>query len=37
MWLDRKGNVVGKAADSPTHNGERILPDFVQLRRKYDG
>ena len=27
MWLDRKGNIVGKAADSLAYNGERISPD----------
>ena len=27
MWLDRKGNVVGKAAESLEYNGERISPD----------
>ena len=27
MWLDRKGNIVGKAAESLAYNGERISPD----------
>jgi eukaryotic-like serine/threonine-protein kinase len=27
MWLDRKGNVLGKVADSIAYNGERISPD----------
>jgi len=27
MWLDRKGNIVGKAVDSLPYNGERISPD----------
>jgi serine/threonine protein kinase/Tol biopolymer transport system component len=27
MWLDRKGNVIGKAAESLAYNGERISPD----------
>ena len=27
MWLDRKGNTVGKAAESLAYNGERISPD----------
>jgi len=27
MWLDRKGNVVGKAAESLAYIGERISPD----------
>ena len=26
-WLDRKGNVVGKAAEAIPYNGERISPD----------